>query len=87
MLREGEIDEITLVNWQVVDRRERMGNGSMRDYQDGQVGQEMARENNKRIILIKGAIMLLGRNLVSGKPLEYTSIFPGNIPSNSGEGA
>ena len=44
---------------------------------DGQVGRRMERESNERDILIEGAIMGLGRNLVLGK-------FPGihkEVPS------
>ena len=42
-----------------------MGNGNMRDQED-RVARGMDRESNERVILIEGATMGLGRNLILG---------------------
>lgn len=59
----------------------------MRD-QDGRVGHRMYGEsNNTTDILIEGAVMELGKNLVQGNSRESTKMIPVKNPSNNEDSA
>lgn len=55
-----------------------MGDLNMK-VQDVHVGEWLERDNNERDILIKGAIIGLGRNLVLGKYQQSTRMTPARI--------
>lgn len=62
------------------------GNEKTRE-RDGLVGGGKERESNDRDILIEGAIVEFGRNLVQGKFPGIHKMTHTKTPSNTGEGA